>query len=91
MALKSNVNSDQEKNPIMAVRPLPLAMTEQIPSRRYGKARSSQTKHNCFICDKPVDLNASNDDAASKAMHEECYGLRQRLMQSTAPINCPRA
>ena len=69
MALNSNVHSDQEKNPIMAVRPLLLAVTEEIPSRRNGKARSSQTKHNCFICDKPVDINASNA-AASKAMHE---------------------
>jgi hypothetical protein len=91
MALNSNVHSDQEKNPIMAVRSMPLAMTEQIPSRRYGKARSSQTKHNCFICDKPVDINASNEEAAGKAMHGECYVLRQMLMQSTAPINCPRA
>ena len=90
MALNSNDHFDQEKNPIMAVRPLPLAVTEEIPSRRNGKARSSQTKHNCFICDKPIDINASNA-AASKAMHEECYVLRQMLMQSTAPINCPRA
>ncbi len=75
----------------MAVRSMPLAMTEQIPSRRYGKARSSQTKHNCFICDKPVDINASNEEAAGKAMHGECYVLRQMLMQSTSPINCPRA
>jgi hypothetical protein len=91
MALNSNVHSDQEENPIMAVRPLPLAMTEQIPSRRYGKARSSQTKHNCFICDKPVDINASNEEAAGKAMHGECYVLREMLMQWTSPLNCPRA
>jgi hypothetical protein len=91
MALNSNVHSDQEENPIMGVRPLPLAVTEEIPSRRNGKARSSQTKHNCFICDKPVDINASNEDAAGKAMHGACSILRQMLMQSTAPINCPRA
>jgi hypothetical protein len=75
----------------MAVRPLPLAVTQQTPSLRYGIARSSQTEHNCSICGKPVDINASNDDAASKAMHEGCYVLRQMLMQSTTPTNCPRA
>jgi len=71
----------------MAVRPLPLAVTKQPPSLRYGIARSSRTEHNCFICGKPVDINTSKDDAASKAMHEGCYVLRQMLMQFTTPTN----
>jgi hypothetical protein len=69
----------------MAVRPLLLA--EQTPSLRYGIARSSQTEHNCPICGKPIDVNTSNDDAASKAMHEGCYVLREMLKQSTTPNN----
>ena len=52
---------------------------------RYGTARSSQTGHNCPICGKPVDINASKDDAASKVMHEGCYVLRQMLKQSPLP------
>ena len=69
----------------MAVRPLPLAVSEQIPSRRYGVARSAQTEHNCPICGKRVEIITSKDDAAGKAMHEGCYVLRQMLMQSTTP------
>jgi hypothetical protein len=85
------VSPDQEKNPIMAVRPLPLLVTEQTPSLRYGIALSSKTEHNCPICGKPVGIKPARDDAASKAMHEECFVLRQMLMQSTTPTNRPRA
>jgi hypothetical protein len=85
------VSPDQENNPIMAVRPLPSPVTEETPSLRYGITRSSQTEHNCLICGKPVDINTSKDDAASKAMHEGCFVLRQMLMQSTTPTNRPRA
>lgn len=54
-------------------------------------ARSSQTEHNCSICGKPVDINTSKHDAISKAMHEECYVLRQMLKESTTPSNRPAA
>ena len=71
----------------MAVRPLSLPVTEQTPSLRYGIGRPSQTEHNCPICGKPVDINTFRDDAASKAMHEGCYVLRQMLKQATTPTN----
>jgi hypothetical protein len=74
----------------MAVGPLSLSVTEQTPSLRYGTARSSQTEHNCLICGKPVDINTSKDDAASKAMHEGCYVLRQMLKEATT-TNLSRA
>jgi hypothetical protein len=75
----------------MAVRPVPLAVTEQTLSLRYGVARSSQKDHNCPICDKPVNIKTSKDYAATKGMHEGCYVLRQLLEQSTTPANRPRA
>ena len=74
---------------MMAVRSLPLS--EQTPSLRCRMARSSQTEHNCSICGKPVDINTSKHDAISKAMHEECYVLRQMLKESTTPSNRPAA
>ena len=73
----------------MAVRPLPLPVTEQTPSLRCGITRSSQTQHHCPICGKPVHINTSKDGAASKAMHEGCYVLRQMLKQSTTPPTAP--
>jgi hypothetical protein len=69
----------------MAVLLLPVPLTEQTPSLRYGIARSSQTEHHCPICGKTVDINTSNDDAATAGMHEGCYVLRQMLKQSTTP------
>jgi hypothetical protein len=73
VALNPAVSLDQQKNPIMAVRPLSLLVTEQTPSLRYGIARFSQTEeHHCLMCDKPVDINPFKDGAASKAMHEGC-------------------
>ncbi len=71
----------------MAVRPMLLPITEQTSSPRYGIARSSQTEYTCVICGKPVDVNTSEDDVASKAMHEGCYVLRQMLKRSTTPTN----
>lgn len=76
---------------IMAARPPRLAFTQQTPSLRYGMAPFSQTEHNCLICGKPVDMNTSKEDAASKAMHEGCYVLRQMLIQSTTLTSRPRA
>jgi len=54
-------------------------------------ARAVQTEHNCVICNKPVDINTAKADAAGKAMHEECYVLRQLLKESTTPPTRPRA
>ena len=50
----------------MGVRPLSLPVTEQTPSLSSGIAASSQTEHNCPICGKPVDINTSKAEAASK-------------------------
>lgn len=73
----------------MAVRKLTLPEAEQTPLLRYRMARYAQTELHCSICGKPIDINTSKTDAASKAMHEECYVLRQMLKQSTTPTNHP--
>jgi hypothetical protein len=75
----------------MAVRKLTLPDVEQTPLLTYRMARSAQTELHCPICGKSIDINISKADAASKAMHEECYVLRQMLKQSTTPTNHPRA
>jgi hypothetical protein len=33
----------------------------------------------CFLCDKPVPLEASKTDENGKAVHEECYLLKVRV------------
>lgn len=75
----------------MAVRKLNLPEAEQTPLLRYRMARSARTELHCSICGKPVDINTAKAGAASKAMHEECYVLRQMLKQSTTPTDHPRA
>lgn len=67
----------------MAVRPLPLPVTEQTLALRHGIARSSQKEQNYPVCGKHVDISTSKDDAAIKGMHEGCYVLRQMLKQAT--------
>jgi hypothetical protein len=75
----------------MAVRPLPLLVTEQTSSLSYGIARSSETKHNCPICGKPLTSTTPRTMPPAIVMHEGCYILRQMLKQSTIPTNGPRA
>ena len=75
----------------MAVRPLPLLVTEQTPSLSYGIARSAQTEHNCPICGKPLTSTPPRTMPPAIAMHPGCYILRQMLKQSTTPSNGPRA
>ena len=75
----------------MAAPRLPLPVTKQTPSLRYGVARFSQAERNCPICGKPVATNTSTDDADTKSMHEGCYVLRQMLKQCTTPTTSPRA
>jgi hypothetical protein len=75
----------------MGVRALSLPVTEQTLSLSYGIAGSSQTEHNCPICGKPVDINTSKAEAASKAMHEGCYALRQMLKQATTDAGARRS
>ena len=75
----------------MAVRPLPLLVTEQTPSPSYGIAGSSQPGHNCPICGKPLTSTLPRTMPLAIAMHEGCYILRQMLKQSTTPTNDPRA
>ena len=70
----------------MAVRPLFLPVTEEAPSLRYSKAPPSQTEYDCPICGKPVEINTSKDEAASKAMHEGCYVLREMLKHATTQL-----
>ena len=75
----------------MTDRKLSLPVDEQTRLLKYRIARSAQTERHCFICSKLVDINTSRADAATKAIHEECYVLRQMLQQSTTPTNHPRA
>ena len=49
-------------------------------------ARSLQVAINCSICNKPVDL-ASKRDVGGKAVHEECYVLREALKLATQPTH----
>jgi hypothetical protein len=35
----------------------------------------------CFLCDKPVPLDASKSDENGKAVHEECYLLKVRVRE----------
>jgi hypothetical protein len=44
----------------------------------------------CYICGMPVDLNTAKTDAAGRAVHEECYVLRQMLKTLTTPANGQR-
>jgi len=46
-------------------------------------AQSFQPEINCIICNKPVTLETSKTDANGKAVHEECYTLREALKQAT--------
>jgi hypothetical protein len=48
----------------------------------------------CPICNRPVDLQTCKTDERGKAVHEECYALRQALKhatQPTQPVTRPRA
>lgn len=49
-------------------------------------ARAAQAEFNCFICNKPVDINTAKADSAGRAVHEECYVLRLLLKQATTPL-----
>ena len=73
----------------MTVRPQPLTISQ--PSLRFGVARSLQTQPHCAICGRAVEINTSQDDAATNRMHEACYDLRQMLKQATIPTDRPRA
>jgi hypothetical protein len=42
---------------------------------------------NCAICNKPVDLKTTKTNEAGKAVHEECYVLREVLKRATQPIH----
>ena len=37
----------------------------------------------CYLCDKPVPLEASKTDENGKAVHEECYWLKIRLREAS--------
>lgn len=37
----------------------------------------------CYLCDKPVPLEASKTDENGKAVHEECYLLKIRLREAS--------
>ena len=45
----------------------------------------AQPKINCSICNKPVELETTKTDGRGKAVHEECYVLREALLNATQP------
>ena len=45
--------------------------------------RSSPFEITCVICNKPVDLKTTKTNDLGKAVHEECYVLRQVLKDAT--------
>jgi hypothetical protein len=49
-------------------------------------ARPTQLQINCAICNTPVDLRTTKTNAQGKAVHEECYVLRQALKDASQPI-----
>jgi hypothetical protein len=52
-------------------------------------ARSKQPEFNCWICNRPIDLKIAKTNAAGKAVHEECYVLKEALARSGQPIARP--
>ena len=38
----------------------------------------------CPLCGMPVPLNLSKTDENGKAIHEECYALKMRLLRATS-------
>jgi hypothetical protein len=53
--------------------------------------RSAQPVILCAICNKPVDLTITKTKERGKAVHEECYVLRQALKDATQPNTRPSA
>ena len=47
--------------------------------------RSFRPDVKCSICNKHVDLNTSKTDSNGKALHDECYALRQALKDASQP------
>lgn len=47
--------------------------------------QSGKPQINCSICNTPVSLETAKTDEAGKAVHEECYALREVLKHSTQP------
>ena len=50
-------------------------------------ARSSPLEITCAICKKPVDLKTTKTNDRGKAVHEDCYVLRQTLKDATRPTD----
>ena len=50
-------------------------------------AHSSPLEITCAICKKPVDLKTTKTNDRGKAVHEECYVLRQALKDATRPAD----
>jgi hypothetical protein len=46
-------------------------------------AHPSPLEITCAICNKPVDLKTTKTNDLGKAVHEECYVLRQVLKDAT--------
>jgi hypothetical protein len=50
-------------------------------------ARPARSEFNCSICDQPVDLENCKTNGIGKAVHEECYLLREALKKATQPTS----
>jgi hypothetical protein len=47
--------------------------------------RPAKPTFNCWICNKPINLEKAKTDENGKAVHEECYVLRNQLKDKTQP------
>lgn len=52
--------------------------------------RSSPLEIKCAICGKPVDLQTAKTNEIGKAVHDECYVLREALKRASQPIQTRR-
>ena len=59
--------------------------------RGVSMVRSAQPVIPCAGCNKPIDLAITKTNERGKAVHEECYVLRQALKDATQPNTRPPA
>lgn len=50
---------------------------------------SVRSKFNCWICNKPVDLETTKTDDRGNAVHEECYVMVCALKRNSPQADEP--
>jgi hypothetical protein len=64
-----------------------LLDTIEKPFRSSPRAALAEgsSEFNCSICNKPVDLKTCKTDEGGRAVHEDCYVLREVLKTALIP------